>query len=270
MTILALSRTNSGSSNQTCNEKASSLENSGHYDIELPHSSFASKTSVSRASGNRTMLAKAIQRLRCLMSAVQNMSCTGTCGSRNQELNKSPLYPTPHVQEKPETEHNNPISEFVETGGSSSGTHERPVTSMDLPSNAHIRAPCTNMAYKPSVLFSEESIQFANVFLPSMEPLKIWGNFASVESSVQPPSTRWARRHTCIRPGNVVQIPSVSDKGAIYLLSCQNELEWRCEVNSSAENTQSPKLFVAQADGGAAQPLGFSQAFIMCKPGPEF
>ncbi|EUC55379.1 hypothetical protein RSOL_112850 [Rhizoctonia solani AG-3 Rhs1AP] len=263
MTRPALSRTNSGSSSQTCNEKASSLDNPNHYNIGLPHSSFESKPSASRASGNRKMLAKAVQRLRCVMSAVQNMSCVGTCGNRSRELNRSQLYLNPQIQEKFQAQHNTPTPEFVETKGSSSSIHERPVPSMDLPHNAHILAPSTNMAYKPSALFSDETLQFANAFLPSMEPLKIWGDLTSVESSVKP-SARWARRHTCIRPGNVVQIPSVSDK-AIYLLSCQNESEWRCSVG----NSRSQKLFVAQADGGARPPLGYSRAFIMCKPGSE-
>ncbi|KDN48369.1 hypothetical protein RSAG8_02961, partial [Rhizoctonia solani AG-8 WAC10335] len=229
-------------------------------------------------SGSRNILARATQRLRSLVSAVQNMSCTGTCGGRGQELNRSQLYPNSHIREKRasapkfEAQRHTPTLGIVKQAKClSSGIHEQ-VSWMDSPqNNAHTPAPLTstNMAYKPSALFSDETLQFANAFLPPMAPLKIRVRSTSVENSAKPPPTNWIRRHTCIRPGNVIQIPSVSDKGAIYLLSCQNESELQCEVDLGAENNQSQKLFIAQADGDAEQPLGYSRAFIMCKPGSE-
>ncbi|KAG8725730.1 hypothetical protein FRC11_001599, partial [Ceratobasidium sp. 423] len=149
-------------------------------------------------------------------------------------------------------------------------THEQQVSWVNLSENdAHTFAPSTNMSYKSSDLFGDETLRFANTFLPSMQPLQIWGTPTSADNDVKPPSSSWVRRHTCIRPGHVIQIPSISDKNAIYLLSCHDESEWRYDADLSVQKDQSQKLFIAQADGGVERPTGYSRAFIMCKPGSE-
>ncbi|KAJ1302207.1 hypothetical protein OPQ81_001031 [Rhizoctonia solani] len=274
MTAHVLFRTNSNASSYTYYEKASPVEGARQYTTDLSDTPSGSKCSMFQASRSSSIFIKAARGFRRLVSAVQNINITWDDHSR--EPNGSHSYPDFYIQEKYNPrfgdEYNNTPSKFsVQNERTLSGNDEQSEPWVDLPqSRTHTFAPSTNTTYESSIHLNDEALKFANAFLPAMEPLEIRDASTSAENNEGPPSVGWIRRHTSIRPGNVIQIPSASDKGAIYLLSRPNGSEWKNNVDLSTENDQSLKLFMAHAEGSAEQPVGCHRAFIVPNPGTRF
>ncbi|CAE6469227.1 unnamed protein product [Rhizoctonia solani] len=281
MATVASSRALGRSSSETYDEKITYIENSEENNSKILDSSLHSSQpnpSAPDVPGSRNVLNRAARYLLKLVSAVQTMRCQSAHNKVPEETRPTYLSqscPASTIREKsistlePNVRHDTSFITNESIRSSLIAHTEKDAWADPSKNNANTFAHSTNTVYQPSALFSDETLRFANALFPSMEPLEIWGTPALAEDNVELPSTRWVRRHTCIRPGHVVQVPSVSNKSAIYFLSCQTELEGKYEVNLDTEKNRSQKLFIAQVGDNAGQPAKHSRAFIMGEPGSE-
>ncbi|CEL60370.1 hypothetical protein RSOLAG1IB_09588 [Rhizoctonia solani AG-1 IB] len=280
MAAIASSRALGRPSGETYSEKAVYIGSHENNNPEILDSSLSApqpKPSAHHTSSNRNLLNKASRCLLKLISVVQTMGCKSASNRAPQGIRPtyfSEYSPTPTIREKTPTiqPSNQRNDSFVS---------EKPVRSWLIAhtgedarvdsSKIHVDKPTrsTNTVYEPSVLFSDETLQFADAFFPPMAPIEIWGPPTAMDDGIEVPSSSWRRRHTCIRPGHVVQVPSATNKGATYLLSCQTELGAKREIDLVGGNNRSRKLFMAQVGGDAEQPMKYSKAFIMREPGSE-
>ncbi|KAF8689556.1 hypothetical protein RHS03_09099, partial [Rhizoctonia solani] len=248
------------SSNEALWEETPHVERSEENDWNKSHIP-QPPSHASHNAGNHSVLGRATGSLFRLFSMAQKMRCKGTYHKVSRETHlastarersthtleaKAPQY-RPSATNGPA--HLSPISH-----------QERDLRTGPSADKLNAFAPSSNAAHEPSALFIDETLQFANAFFSPMQPLEIWGTPIMADDNAELPSTRWIRRHTCIRPGNIVQMPSASDKGAIYLLSYQSEQGRRYEVDPSIENNRSQKLFVTWAGGNSQQPTQHSRA----------
>lgn len=222
--------------------------------------------------------------LRSVMTALKGMGCShGACRGRSSITSTrriSKPFPLPSSDEKIFQAPAGSVhpDQLTLTNASISIRTAQEVFSDVLCSTdcAHTPAHSSNMPYKECHLFDDESLRFATAFLPTMESLVVWsmaGSTETLDSGVQrtAPSTSWIRRNTCVRPGHIIQIPSMHDKDNSYLLACESNETARPRVENALEMVGAgpcPKFFVAQQSGIESRNGvdGYSRAFIMCDP----